>query len=153
MTLADIAGADGAPQGGAGTRLLAVYEPRPSGTAVLARAAELVRGGAELTVVVVARQDVDPPNCTVYGEAYNAQVRGDAAAELLEARALMGPAGDLARYRVLVDGRDPPIDQWASERFDLALLPRRRVRRRGSHPAAEALRQTGIRVETVTGRR
>jgi hypothetical protein len=109
-----------------GLRVLALYEPGRSGEATLAQAARLIEQMAAVaTVVTLAPQDTHPPHCAVYADAYNDGVRDEAAAELDRARVLLGAAADRARYEVLVDGRDPPLETRAAHGFDLVLLPSR----------------------------
>ena len=144
-------GGDGGYHRTGAARVLAVCEASASGRAVLERAASMAReGGAELTVLALARQDTAPPHCTVYGEAYNQAVRADAQAELEHARGAIGDL-PLARFELLIEGRDPPLARWAQGRFDVALLPSRRFLRRGTHPWQAELAGAGIARVLVIG--
>jgi hypothetical protein len=75
---------------------------------------------------------------------YNCAVRETAEAELRRAREELGPIAERASFKVLVQGKDPPLAAWiAAGDFDLVLLPaRRRPLRRSKHPAAEPLRRS-----------
>jgi hypothetical protein len=131
--------------------VLAVYEPGRSGAATLAEAARLIeRSDAEVTVVTVARQDTDPPRCTVYADAYNRGVREEAAAELRKASHLLGPLAARARYELLVEGCDPPLEARAACDFDVVLLPARRsLYRRGERTGRRLRSSTDAEVRVI----
>jgi hypothetical protein len=103
-----------------------------------------VGDGSALTVVAGAPQDTRI--CCGAGSAmdYNRAVCEAADAELREACQLLGPVGDRAVFKLLVQDKDPPLADWiASGCFDIVLLPaRRRPWRRGKHPAADQLRRS-----------
>jgi hypothetical protein len=107
--------------------VLVLYEPGRCGAAALAEgAAVAASSAATLTVVTLAPQDTNP-GCTVYADAYNAGVRDQASAELAEAGRLLSALGTQARYERLVEGRDPPLEEWVARGgFDLVLLPAHR---------------------------
>jgi hypothetical protein len=132
-----------------------LYEPGRSGSAALDLARRLVAGdGSALAVVTVAPQD--PRICCGAGSAldYNQAVCEAADAELRDARGRLGPAGERALFKLLVQDTDPPLAEWiATEKFDVVLLPaRRRPLRRAKHPAADQLRRsTGAQVHVVDG--
>jgi len=134
--------------------VLVVYQRGRGGTAALAEGARSAQDRVvALTVLALAPQDTDPAVCGVYTEAFNEGVRAEALGELTEARRLLGPAGAGARYVLLLDGRDPPLESWAAaERFGLLLLARRgpfglRSRRR----AARLRERTGAEVRLLAG--
>jgi hypothetical protein len=128
-----------------GGRVVVLYEPGRSGSAALDLARRLVApDGSALTVVSVAPQDTRL--CCGAGSAvdYNRAVCEAAEAELREARQQLGAAGDRARFKLLVEDRDPPLSAWiAAGDFDVVLLPARiRPLRRAKHPAADQLRRS-----------
>ena len=123
-------------------RVLALFEPTPSGAAALRDAAALV--GGELTVVTLAPQSL-PPRCCARGpgvEVVNCVIREEAASELHQAREILGDqATTHVTFRTLVGTRDPPPEVWAAEQFfDLIVLPSRRLAF-GGHPLARRLRR------------
>lgn len=135
-----------------GQRVLALYEPGRGGAAALAEAGRLIEtAAAELTVVAAAPQDTAPRRCTVYTDAYNRCVREETAAGLGEARQMLGAHGERARYKLLVEGRDPPLPVWVTEHdFDVVLLPAHRLLGRARHPAERRLRRaTGAQIRVV----
>jgi hypothetical protein len=140
-------------------RIVVLYECGRTGPAALAQAATLLTESAfELTVVALAPQDTDPSCCSTYAEAYNRGVQADAAAELGEAKRLLGRDGERARFDLLVEGRDPAIETWvAANGISLVLLPGRRgLARSPHHPLERRLRQSTdaeIRVVSAPGRR
>lgn len=136
-----------------GNRVVVLYETGRSGSAALNLASRLVSGeGWVLAVVTVAPQD--PRICCGAGSAvdYNRAVCEAAGAELREARELLGPAGERALFKLLVQDTDPGLAEWiAAGDYDVVLLPaRRRPLRRAKHPAAYRLRRsTGAHVYVV----
>jgi hypothetical protein len=136
-------------------RVVVLYEPGRSGSAALNLARRLVAGDdSALAVVTVAPQD--PRICCGAGSAvdYNRAVCEAADAELRDARGQLGPAGERALFKVLVQDTDPPLAEWiAAGEFDVVLLPaRRRPLRRAKHPAADQLRRsTDAQVHVVDG--
>jgi len=134
-------------------RLVVVYERGRGGHAALARAAALVAASAaDLTVVSLVPQDTRPPCCAVYVHAYNRGVRADAAVELREARRMLGSLAERTRFKMLVEGTDPPFEAWlAAGGIELVLLPARRVFLRGArHPLERRLhRLTDVEVRVV----
>ncbi len=139
-------------------RMLVLYERSRSGPAALAQAVTLFTEFAfELTVVALAPQDTDPPCCSVYAEAYNRGVQADAAAELREAKRLLGRHGEQVQFELLVEGRDPPLEAWvAAGGIDLVLLPAHRgLPRSARHPLERRLRRSTdaeVRLVTAPGR-
>jgi hypothetical protein len=128
-----------------GKRVVLLPEPGRTGSVALDLARRLVEAaGGSLTVVSVAPQDTRI--CCGAGSAidYNRAVCGTAAVELGQARKLLGPVGERASFKLLVEHKDPPLAAWiAAEGFDVVLLPaRRRPLRRAKHPAAEQLRRS-----------
>jgi hypothetical protein len=140
-----------------GSRVVVLYEHGRSGSAALDVACRLVAGdGLALTVVTVAPQDTRI--CCGAGSAldYNRAVCEAAEAELQEACELLGPVGDRALFKLLVEDKDRPLADWiASGDYDVVLLPaRRRPLRRAKHPAADQLRRSTraeVRVVPSTG--
>src|SRR5579863_4021913 len=122
-------------------RVLVLFEPTPSGVGALRCAAALVDG--ELTVVTLAPQSL-PPRCCARGpgvEGVNCVIREEAASELDQARKILSGDGTPVTFRTLVGTHDPPPDVWAAEqRFDLIVLPSRRLAF-GGHPLARRLRR------------
>jgi hypothetical protein len=121
------------------------YEPGRTGSAALELAGRLVGDdGSALTVVSVAPQDTRI--CCGAGSAidYNRAVCEAADAELRQARALLGVAGNRAAFKLLVQDKDPPLAAWiAAGGFRVVLLPaRRRPLRSAKHPAADQIRRS-----------
>jgi hypothetical protein len=137
-----------------GERVVVLYEPGRSGSAALDLAGRLVGDdGSALTVVAIAPQDTRI--CCGAGSAidYNRAVCESAGAELRRARVLLGPVGNRASFKLLVEAKDPPLSAWiAAGGFDVVLLPaRRRPMRSAKHPAADELRiSTGAEVRVVS---
>jgi hypothetical protein len=138
-----------------GSSVVVLYEPGRSGSAALDLARRPVEGdGSARTVVTVAPQD--KRICCGGGSAmdYNRAVCEAADADLREAWQLLAPVSDRAVFKLLVQGKDPPLADWiASGYFDVVLLPaRRRPLRRAKHPAADQLRRsTRAEVRVVDG--
>jgi hypothetical protein len=136
--------------------VLVLYEPGRNGSIALDLARRLVADDrAVLTIVTVAPKD--KRICCGAGSAigYNEAVCEAAAAELRDARQLLGPVGDRAQFKLLVQDKDPPLAAWiAATDFDMVLLPaRRRPLRRTKHPAAKRLcRSTNAEVRVVDAR-
>jgi hypothetical protein len=134
------------------SRVAVLLESGRGGAAALAEAAALAgAGAAELTVVAIA-----PTVATVCrscggvsARAYNCAVRDDVADSLQRTVDRMTPVTQRVTGTLLVEGDDPPLEEWvAMQSFDVVLLPsrlgvprRRRQRRRRRHPAARRLRQ------------
>jgi hypothetical protein len=139
--------------GSACRRVVVLYEPGRSGSAALDLARRLVGDdGSALTVGTVAPQDTRI--CCGGGSAidYNRTVCETTDSELRQARELLGPVGERASFKLLVQDKDPPLAAWiAAGDFDVVLLPaRRRPLRRAKHPAAEELRRsTGVEVRVI----
>ena len=136
-----------------GRRVLVLYEPGRSGEAVLALARELaITERAALTVAGFVPQANPGRGCIGSPADYNRAVRDTVQRELAEAREGLGEAADRAMFVLLVEGRDPPLQDWSAEiGFDVILLPaRRRPMRSLKHPAAAGLkRRTGADVRVV----
>jgi nucleotide-binding universal stress UspA family protein len=127
----------------AGKRVLVLFEAGRSGVAAVELAREMAsRANALVTVVSVAPQAPPLRGCAPSARDYNATVRDTVAEELEQAEQLLWVIGDRAQCRLLVEGKDPPIEEVVSrEGFDLVLLPgRRRLLRGVGHPAAGHLR-------------
>jgi hypothetical protein len=127
------------------SRIAVVLEPGRSGAAALTQATALAASpGAELTVVAVAPKAI---GCRCCGGpspyAYNCAVRDDVAQDLHDAAARLDRGAQDINVKLLVEGRDPPLEEWvAQSRVDLVLLPARwRPLRRPDHPAARLLRR------------
>lgn len=127
------------------TRIAVVLEPGRSGEAALTQAAGIAATTqAEVTVVAVAPKSTSCPCCggpSPYR--YDCVVRDDVVEELRKASDRLASATPRVEAQLLVEGSDPPLEQWlVCGRFDLVLLPARRgVRRTPSHPAAARLRR------------
>jgi len=124
-------------------RALVLFEPTPSGAAVLREAAQLSGAGTDVTVVTLAPQAV-AARCCQRGpgvEVLNCVVRDEAEGELCQAREMLGAVADNVTFRTLVGKQDPPLGSWAAaQAFDLILLPSRRLSL-GGHPLARRLRR------------
>jgi hypothetical protein len=128
-----------------GSSVVVLYEPGPSGSAALDLARRLVSGdGSALTVVTLAPQDTRISCGAGSAMDYNRAVCQAGEAELREACELLGPVGDRAVFKLLVEDKDRPLADWiASGGFDVVLLPaRRRPLRRAKHPSADRLRRS-----------
>ena len=133
------------------TRVLVVFEPGRTGLAALREAAELAEAGSELSVVTLAPQ-ARPLRCCGGGGAgpYNCAVRGEAEAELQQARHNLGTAGGRALFTVLVGCPEPPLMAWAAEHaFALILLSHHRLTLGGNRLAKGLRRSTGAEVRLV----
>ena len=87
--------------------------------------------------------------------AYNCAVRDDVAQELDDAAVRLDLAARDIKVKLLVEGSDPPLEEWVvHSQIDLVLLPAHwRVLRSRSHPAARLLRRaTGADVRIVRSR-
>jgi hypothetical protein len=130
-------------------RVLAVLESGAAGAAVIDFARELAEHEqVAITMVGVAPQVQAGPRCGCSPGDYNDAIRDAVALELVQALKRLGDVGDRVAVELLVEGRDPPLQECgATAGFDVVLLPaRRRPFRIPSHPAATALRQTGAEV-------
>jgi hypothetical protein len=140
----------GARGAGGWRRIAVLLEPGASGTAALERGVALAREHeAELTVVAVAPQAERLRCAAPSPEGYNDAVRDTVGSELEAARAR---AGASARYVLLVEHRDQPLQHWLdTEAIDLVLLPRRwPPLGPPRHPAARGLRRSvGAEVRVV----
>jgi hypothetical protein len=128
-------------------RVAVVVEPGRRGTSALAHAARLVaERPTELTVLVLAPQE-PPPRCGgASPDAYNCAVLDQVSSELHDAARRLGGAGDGARFRMLIERRDPPLATWiAQTAIELVLLPaRRRGLRSLRHPEARRIRRHAL---------
>jgi hypothetical protein len=138
---------------GSGQRVAVLYESGPAGTAALDLARELdLQEGASLTVVAVVPTAASGSRCGGSALEFNTFVKETVANELDEARERLGHAAGRTHYALVVEGEDPPLEQWiAAQGFALILLPaRRRLLRSSEHPAAARLRRvTDAEVRTV----
>lgn len=138
-------------------RVMVLYEPGRSGAAAIDRGRALVDGtDASLTVVGIAPQaEGGPPRCGGSAHDLNITLVEQTADELYEARRRLGELGDTVRFELLVEGEDPPLEQYtAREQFDAILLPaRRRPLNRTKHPQAAVLRRvTAADVQIIDAR-
>jgi nucleotide-binding universal stress UspA family protein len=122
-------------------RMLVVIEPGRAGDAAVEEArahAGLI--GCDVTLVGVAPQ-VAAVRCGPSGAEYNGAVVDAVVRDLARACDRLATAGVRLTCRVLVDGHDPPLEQFAAaEGFGLILLPSRRPRwRPARHPWARRL--------------
>ena len=125
-----------------GLRVLVLYEPGRTGDAALREGLELTPAGDELTVVTLAPQSLPSRCCGPGPGAYNGAVREEAALELEQARAILGPAAKGTTFKALIERRDPPLARWVAEQaFQLVLLPGHR-HTPGGHRAARRLRRS-----------
>jgi hypothetical protein len=133
-------------------RVLVVFEPGRTGTAALCEAAERAEVGSELSVVTLAPQARPLPCCGGGGAGpYNCAVRGEAEAELWQARDILGSAARRATFTVLAGCPDPPLAAWVAEHdFDLVLLPSHRFTLGGNRLARGLRRATAAEVRVVT---
>lgn len=144
--------------GGVKSRMAVLYERGRNGATALFEASEVAaRSGAELTVVVLVSQLTASRRCGESPEAYNCALLTAASSELHEA-AHAPSVPDGTRFRLLIEGHDPPLKAWLEQGdFDLMLLPsRRRVLRSPGHPAARRLRHLArcdVRVVAAPSRR
>ena len=75
---------------------------------------------------------------------FNRAAHEAVADELRQARKLLGTFGEGAEYKLLVEGDEPPLEEWIAGAFPAhVLLPaRRRLLRSPTHPAAAPLRRS-----------
>jgi hypothetical protein len=144
-------GSTSAPPRGAPRRVLAVFEPGPTGEATLREAAELAEAGSELSVVTLAPQAGQSRCCSKGGTGpYNIAVCDEAGIELRQARDLLGVTAERASFTVLVGHPDPPLAAWVGEHaVDLILLPRHPFTRGGNRHARAMRRATSAEVRIV----
>jgi hypothetical protein len=138
-----------------GRHVAVLHEPGQTGVAALDLARELdLRQGAAVTVVAVAPSAPSGPRCGGSALDFNAAVRDVVADELDQARTRLGHAAGRTSYVLLVEGKDPPLQEWmAAQRFDVILLPaRRRLLRSPGHPVAGRLRGVTDAEVRVVGR-
>jgi hypothetical protein len=131
---------------GSPSRIAVLFERGRTGAAALEQAAALAsRSCADLTVIVLVPQAAASHRCGPSPSAYNCAVLDEARLELREAARLVPESAREARFRLLTEGTDPPLNAWvAGERFDVVVLPaRRRLLRSPGHPAVRALRRLG----------
>lgn len=130
----------------AARRVAALYEPGRSGAAALEAARQMAESSSlDLTVIGLAPQTTLVHGCCgMSSREYNRIVRDAAAEELEQARQWLGQTGDGTSFQLLVQGRDPPLEEWIAARdFELVLLPaRRRLLRADTHPAAARVRRS-----------
>jgi nucleotide-binding universal stress UspA family protein len=122
-------------------RTLVVIEPGRAGDAAVEEArAHAGLTGCDVTVVGAAPQ-VAAVRCGPSGADYNGAVVDAVVRDLTRACDRLATADLDVTCRVLVDGRDPPLEQFAAAGgFGLILLPSRRPRwRPARHPSARRL--------------
>jgi len=122
-------------------RTLVVIEPGRAGDVAVSEArahAGLLE--SHLTLVGVAPQAAGP-RCGTSILEYNAAIIDAVTHELARARDRLVSDGICVACRLLIEGRDPSLEEFAAGgEFDLILLPSRRPRLgRARHPAAERL--------------
>lgn len=136
-------------------RVLVLFESGRGGGSALAVGRELaLEHAARLTVVCVAPQAASGARCGNSALDFNRAIADDAARDLDLACERLASAGVGATYKLLVEGKDPTLPEFASEReFDLVLLPaRRRLLGGHRHPeAARVSRACGVAVRVVRG--
>ena len=128
----------------AGQRVAVLHESGQAGAAALDLARELdLQEGASLTVVAVVPTAPSGSRCGGSALEFNSIVKETVANELDGARERLGHAAGRTSYALLVQGEDPPLEEWiAAQGFDVILLPaRRRLLRTSGHPAAARLRR------------
>jgi nucleotide-binding universal stress UspA family protein len=133
-------------------RILVVVEPGRAAVAAVELARKLSeQEGATVTVIAIAPKAPAMRGCGPSAAAFNAAVCDSAASDLERAEELLWSIGPRSESRLLVEGRDPPLEKFvAAERFDLVLLPaRRRLLRVSKHPAAASVARTGTEVRIV----
>jgi nucleotide-binding universal stress UspA family protein len=134
-------------------RVLLLFEPGRAGAAAVELGRRLLyEDQADLTVVALAPQAQSGARCGNSPLDYNEAVRNQAAGELESARARLG---DRASFKLLVEGHDPSLQDYAAQAgFDVIVLPaRRRPLRSSKHPAAAALRRlTAAEIRIVDSR-
>jgi hypothetical protein len=136
----------------ASKRVLVVFERGRGGATALEHAGRAARDEAELTVVCIANQAASGARCGNSALAYNEALVDAAAADLRQAQQRLGEVAQRTAFEVLVEGADPPPEQWiASGGFDVILLPAHwRPLRAPTHPLAARLRgSTGAEVRIV----
>jgi hypothetical protein len=110
-------------------QIAVLVEPGRSGEAALERAVALaLEHEAELGLVAFAPQ-AEPPRCQGPSpQGFNDAVRDAATGELAAAGArVQRSCGLTPALSLLVEGRDPPFEQWVDEHgIELVLLPARR---------------------------
>jgi hypothetical protein len=134
-------------------RIAVLFEPGRGGRSALDRAREVAqREHASLTVLTIVPQGASGARCGNSAIDYNQAMWESGEQDLRQARERLGSVGDSAAFNVLVDGSDPPLEQWiAAGEFELVLLPaRRRLLGAARHPAATRLaRVAGAEVQVV----
>ncbi len=125
-----------------------LIEPGRAGDVAVAEARILARRTAtELTVVGIAPQ-ASGPRCGTSTLDYNSAIVAAVSDDLARVHERLAADGVATACHLLVEGRDPSLEQFAATgEFDLILLPSRR-RRFGParHPAAPRL-AAGIRAQ------
>jgi len=136
---------ESADRPGAGRRILVLFEPGRSGEAAVELARDLAsRDLGTVTVVGVAPRTPITRGCLPSARDYDATVCEAVASDLERAGDLLRAIGSRAESRLLVEGRDPSLEDLVSDgRFDLVLLPARRRLLRAGHPVAARLRAIG----------
>lgn len=131
-------------QAGSRQRVAVLNESGPAGTMALDLARELdLQEHASITVVAIVPTAASGSRCGGSALEFNAIVRETVANELDGARERLGHAAGRTSYALLIEGEDPPLEEWiAAHDFDVILLPaRRRLLRTSEHPAAARLRR------------
>lgn len=112
----------------AATPVAVVFERGRAGEAALRAAVELAGARRELWVLSLVPLARSP----LWGRAsgtgpYNEAVQQEAESELDEARAILGPLAESARFEVLRGSPQPPLAKWANDRaIGLVVLPHHR---------------------------
>lgn len=136
----------------AAKRILVLFEPGRAAVAAVELARDIAeRQDATVMVVAIAPQAPATRGCIPSASDYNATVCDSVASDLERAEEMLWCIGARADCRLLIEGSDPPLAEYAIDQgFDLVLLPtHRRPLRASKHPAAAALIRAGVEVEIV----
>ena len=138
----------------AAVRTLLVIEPGRAGDAAVEEAClQAWRTGSAVTLVATAPL-VATVRCGPAGDEYNGAVIDAVTRDLVRACERLETAGVEVDCSVLIDGRDPPLEEFAATGdFELILLPSRRPRWwQARHPLARRLTgKTQAEVRLVAG--
>jgi hypothetical protein len=138
-----------------GKRIMVLLESGRAGVAAVELARRMAeRGEATVTVIGIAPQAPIMRGCGPSARDYNAAVVDSVTKDLARAEEMLWGIGPRASCRLLIEGVDPPLEEFAgAERFDVALLPaHRRLLQSHKHPAAAALARAGAEVRIVDPR-
>ena len=136
-------------------RVLVLCEHSRVGTAVIDLARRLAElADAAVTVVAVAPQAPSGPRCGNSATEYNDAVAGSVVRDLEQARERLGRLAERASFRLLIEGAEPSLTQFAVDGgFDLVLLPAHWWPLRAAyHPEAKGLEVSGAEIRIVDRR-